>query len=138
MTPTEPRDNEPDPPSHRLRTGVLDPRVLDDLAELQTAADPHFLSRVITLYLTESPKLMAQLKSAVDTANTTEAVRAAHSLKSSSANLGALAMSVLCAELVAAGRDGRMAHSREIFVRIEPEQTRVIKALGAELARRGL
>lgn len=130
------RDNSPDSNSvsHRLRVDTLDQRVLDELRELQSADDPHFLERVLTLYLTGSPKLMEQLRTGADAADAAEIVRAAHSLKSSSANIGAAAMSVLCAEMAAAGRAGKVSNAREMYERVAPEHARVLAALRIELA----
>ena len=114
---------------------ALDPAVLDQLRELETAADPGIAARVLGLYRDEAPKTMATIASAVVAADAAEIARAAHSLKSSSASIGATVMSVLCAELVAAGRGGKVLNAREIFVRVEAEQVRVQEAIGIELAR---
>lgn len=129
------RDNSPDSNSlsHRLRGDALDRRVLDELRELQSAADPHFLARVMTLYLTESPKLMEQLNQSVTVADAAEIVRAAHSLKSSSASIGAVAMGVLCAEMVAAGRAGKVSNARDMYESVASEHARVLAALRIEL-----
>ena len=130
------RDNSPDSNSlsHRLRGDALDRRVLDELREIQSAEDPHFLARVMNLYLTESPKLMEQLNQGVTAADAAEIVRAAHSLKSSSASIGAVAMGVLCAEMVAAGRAGKVSNAREMYEQVAPEHARVLSALRVELA----
>ncbi len=85
--------------------------------------------------MVESPKLMAKLRQAVTDGDAAEAGRCAHSLKSSSANIGASVMGVLCAEMVAAGRGGKVLHAREIFANVAPEHARVQSALQAELAR---
>lgn len=130
------RDNSPDSNSvsHRLRVETLDRSVLDELRELQSADDPHFLERVMTLYLTESPKLMEQLNQSVTAANAAEIVRAAHSLKSSSGSIGAVAMGVLCAEMVAAGRAGKVSNARDMYENVASEHARVLAALRIELA----
>ena len=134
---------DPDPdsdisiPSHRLRGEALDQRVLGELRELQDENDPHFFSQILTLYVNDSPKQMEQLRQGVTAADAVEIARVAHSLKSSSANVGAMVMSVLCAELVAAGRGGKVLQAREIFAKLEPEHGRVQAALAVEIARAG-
>jgi HPt (histidine-containing phosphotransfer) domain-containing protein len=59
--------------------------------------------------------------------------RAAHSLKSSSDNLGALALSGLCAELEAMCRMERMEGAPALVAAIEDEYDRVRAALELEL-----
>ena len=133
------RDDSPDSNSvsHRLRVETLDRGVLNELRELQSADDPHFLERVMTMYLTESPKLMDQLNQSVTAANAAEIVRAAHSLKSSSGSIGAVAMGVLCAEMVAAGRAGKVSNARDMYDSVASEHARVLAALRIELAHSG-
>src|SRR5712691_915409 len=69
---------------------VLDRQVLD---QLSTLLKPERLARAINLYLVESPKLIKKLKQAAAASDAPEIVRSAHSLKSSSATLGARVLS---------------------------------------------
>ena len=63
--------------------------MLDQLSALRTNGKPELLARTINLYLVESPKLIQKLKQAVGASDAPEIARSAHSLKSSSANVGA-------------------------------------------------
>ena len=69
--------------------------MLDQLGKVQTNGKPELLARVINLYLVESPKLMQKLKQAAGASDAPEIARTAHSLKSSSANVGAKVLSRL-------------------------------------------
>lgn len=60
---------------------------------------PDLLARIIKTYLEHAPTLLAALTQAADSADCTEMSRIAHSLKSSSANLGARSVSALCRKL---------------------------------------
>ena len=63
-----------------------------------------------------------------------EITRTAHSLKSTSANVGATTMSKLCADLQAAGKIADLGAARTLLARADAEYDRVQTALTAELA----
>ena len=113
---------------------VLDRQVLDQLSDLQSTEDPELLTRVLTMYVVESPKAMAKLKQAVADGDAPEITRTAHSLKSTSANVGATTMSKLCADLQAAGKIADLGAARTLLARADAEYDRVQTALTAELA----
>jgi HPt (histidine-containing phosphotransfer) domain-containing protein len=62
------------------------------------------LNRLIDVYNSESPKLMANLVSAFRTGSMSEIEMAAHTLKSSSAQLGALEFSETCRQIEMMGK----------------------------------
>jgi two-component system, sensor histidine kinase and response regulator len=113
--------------------GVLDRKVLDQLGALRMNGKPDLLARTIKLYLVESPKLMQKLKQAVLANNAPQIVRSAHSLKSSSANVGATLLSRYCADLETSARRADTQEARDIFARIEAEHARVQSALNVEI-----
>ena len=84
-----------------LETPALDDNVIAPLRK----ARPDLLHRLIKTYLTYAPTALAELNAAMRDANFDELCRLAHSLKSSSANLGAIELSGYCRQLeqVAAG-----------------------------------
>jgi HPt (histidine-containing phosphotransfer) domain-containing protein len=83
---------------------ALDHGALEAIRALQSDSAPDLLVRVIRLYLESTPELIERIRAAL-AANDHEAVRtAAHTLKSSSANLGATALAELCRRLELAAR----------------------------------
>ena len=112
---------------------VLDRQVLDGLGALQTNGKPELLARTLNLYLAESPKLMHKLKQAALADDAQEMARSAHSLKSSSANVGATLLSRYCADIEACARRAETEEARSIFARVEAEHARVQSALSAEV-----
>jgi CheY-like chemotaxis protein len=112
---------------------VLDRQVLEQLGKVRTNGKPELLTRVINLYLSESPKLMQTLKHAARSGDAPELARSAHSLKSSSANVGALVLSGYCEELETSARRADTEESRRIFAKIETEHGCVQAALTAEV-----
>ena len=111
---------------------VLDRQVLDGLGALQTNGKPELLARTINLYLVESPKLIQKLKQAAGTNDAPEIVRSAHSLKSSSANVGATVLSRYCGEIEVFARRADTEETRKLFTKIKAEHGRVQSALGVE------
>lgn len=120
-------------PSSAKAAEVLDRQVLDQLGKLLTNGKPELLARAINLYLVESPKLMQKLKLAAGAGDAAEIERAAHSLKSSSANMGATALSRYCADIEASANRADVEEAHKMFSRIETEHARVQSALAAEV-----
>jgi len=87
--------------SGRAATGddVLDPVALARLRELDPKGENQLLERVLKAFQTAAARLMPQLQEA-RAANDRSTVRlVAHTLKSSSASIGAITLSQLCGEL---------------------------------------
>jgi HPt (histidine-containing phosphotransfer) domain-containing protein len=124
----DPRADAPAQPA-----GVLDRQVLEELSELQTTERPDLVARVINLYLVESPKLIQKLKEATGASDAPEIARTAHSLKSSSANVGATGLSRLCGDLEVLARLAATEEASKILAKVETEHGCVQTALTAEL-----
>jgi HPt (histidine-containing phosphotransfer) domain-containing protein len=113
-------------------TEVIDRQVLDQLGKVRTNGKPELLTRVIKLYLVESPKLIQKLKQAANAANAPEMASQAHSLKSSSANVGAKVLSRYCEDLEQSARRADTEEARRILAKVESEHGSVQAALKAE------
>ena len=85
----------------------LDAAALSGLRELDPQGRNGLIGRVVKGFQDSLARLVPQLRSAMQ-ANDNDAIRyVSHTLKSSSASIGALRLSSLCAELEAAVRAGR-------------------------------
>ncbi|MBM3344681.1 MAG: response regulator [Betaproteobacteria bacterium] len=113
---------------------ALDPSVLAQLRGLKNDHVPDLLARVLSLFHRASPLEMEQISHALQQGDTAQARRLAHALKASSGNIGAVVMGRLCAELEHASRNGELALSREINVKLVAEHSRVMAAVGDEIA----
>lgn len=112
---------------------VLDPSALDDLR----ACDPEgtgLLAELIDIFLADTPPRLNAIRRAADAAQPQALSHEAHALKSSSAQLGARALSAVCRQLEAIGREGGLAGVPELVARLEPEFEAARQAL---LAARG-
>jgi two-component system, sensor histidine kinase and response regulator len=112
---------------------VLDRHVLEQLSKVRTNGKPELLARVINLYLVESPKLIQNLRQAAGAADALAIARSAHSLKSSSANVGAKVLSRYCEDIEASARRADTKEARQILAKIETEHGSVQSALTAEI-----
>jgi HPt (histidine-containing phosphotransfer) domain-containing protein len=80
---------------------VLDPAALDEILAM-TGGDRSFVAAVVEEYLRDSAAIVADLR----TAEGTDLQRLAHTLKSTSASVGALQLAGLCKELEHGGDAG--------------------------------
>ena len=88
---------------------VLDETALDRLRELDPTGANQLMSRVLTAFETSLARLMPQLTQAQGSQDSNAIRHVAHTLKSSSASIGALQLSKLCAELESVARSGELA-----------------------------
>jgi CheY-like chemotaxis protein len=97
--------SEPERPPAPARV-VIDETAWASIRALQRPDRPNILHKTLTLYLTHSQLLVEQLQQASGTQDLSPVQAAAHTLKSSSAQLGAQHLAELCKELEAACRAG--------------------------------
>ncbi len=112
---------------------ALDAAVLADLRQLQMPGDPDIFQELLDLFQAETPSLLVQLVAAVAAGDADGLKRAAHSLKGSSANLGASRLAALGGVLERLGRDGTTAGATALVAQLEPEYERVCRLLAVEI-----
>jgi CheY-like chemotaxis protein len=88
---------------------VIDKSALDQIADLDPDGSGQLLGSIIDSYLDNAEELVAELGDAIDRSDIEIATRAAHSLKSAAANVGAISFSALCADMERHGRAGDIA-----------------------------
>jgi len=116
-------------------TDTLDPGALDNLRSLETPAKPGIVKQIIALYLSSSPKLLAEIRDAIGTGDAALLRIAAHTLKSSSHNLGATRVGALCLTLENIGRDGSTVGAADLLAELEENFASVARLLTAEIDR---
>jgi HPt (histidine-containing phosphotransfer) domain-containing protein len=84
------------------------------------------------VYLSEAPEYLAAMALALDAEDSEKVVFNAHSLKSSSANMGAIAVSRLSGELEAAATRRDLIASRRILGELSNAFDRVAAALASD------
>ena len=114
---------------------ALDRSVLASLRELQDDGDPDIVAEVGGLFLEHSPQKIAAILQAVENGDAKGLQTAAHSLKSSSAYVGAMRLSELSRELEMMGRSQIMDRAEEMAERLNREYKQVMMELDAEIKR---
>jgi len=117
---------------------ILDPLALGRISALQRDGAPSVLGRVIELYFESAPVAMSEIREAVEGWNPSRLEHAAHSLKSSSANLGAAQMVELCRELELMGRERRVETADPMLRALEIAYRSTRAALDQERRKLGI
>ncbi len=93
------------------------------------------LSELAQMFFDDASSSLAVLRGAVEGSDARSVERVAHSLKGSSASMGARRMAEICSELQEAGVSGDLSHAPELLERLEEEFGSVRPALEAEVER---
>ncbi len=106
---------------------------LDDeaLRNLRDLGGDDFLGEVIGAFLADAPELIATLRRSLDAESNEELRRAAHTLKSNGATLGAEGFAELCRTLEQQAKSGELDGASELVDRIEQEYGPLEEALSA-------
>jgi signal transduction histidine kinase/CheY-like chemotaxis protein/HPt (histidine-containing phosphotransfer) domain-containing protein len=111
----------------------LDESVLAQIRALQRPGAPSLLAKIINRYLDNFPTLVQRMREAVTHGDALALTEAAHSLKSSSANLGAVPLAALCKELEHRGREQRLDGVAALLAKVDAQYGQVREALILEL-----
>ncbi len=110
----------------------IDKRVLSNLEELQVEGEPSIVKRIVDAYLSDSDPIISQLRNALSENDREVVRRSAHSLKSSSANVGAIRLSEISRELEMNCADTIHDDAAQLITAIESEFLRVKETLHKE------
>ena len=97
----------PDLPTRPTAPTVLDAQALGRLPELDPKGESQLIERVLRAFETSATRLLPQLEAARAGGDRNGVRHVAHTLKSSSASIGALALSQHCAAVEAIVREER-------------------------------
>lgn len=85
-------------------TDYIDTHAVRALVSLQRPGTHDLVKRIVELFKSETPKAIAAMQQGLDGSDLLSVRNAAHTLKSSSAYIGAIALSERCRDLEAAVR----------------------------------
>ena len=105
---------------------VLDQKIFAQLAELDPGGESGLIRQILQAYQESTTALVEQLSLAMAESDAETLRKAAHSLKSSSANVGAVGLSALLAEMESLGRQNRLEEALSIRDRTITEYNRVM------------
>jgi len=111
----------------------LDLSYIESIRMIDPQGKKRLLHTVVTKYLEEAPRLLADIQNAASVSDMEGVYKKAHYLKSSSANLGAVKLAAQCETLESIGRNNSAIEDATLLTRFESELNAVSVALAAQL-----
>lgn len=111
---------------------IIDHQVLESLKKLGKAKAKDIVTTIILQYFEDAPQNIAKIHNAIAEGNPQALRHASHSLRSSSANLGAFVLSQYCQDIEDIARQGITEISSQQLMQIEAEYEKVKTALQSE------
>ena len=135
ITPFFESEDTPVPPATEVvdKIGPLDDHIIASIRDVERSGVDRLFERVVKSYFDETPRLLNAVKEAVASNEALSIRSAVHSLKSSSANVGAKALAVYCKEIEQTSDEALLAGQQTWIHRLEEEYLVVKEALTAEL-----
>lgn len=131
--PVEPMSIHPPAKTNASSKAVLDPEALRSFCAMAGANAKEVLVELVEIYLTESPKLIQRMSTAIAQADASGLRQAAHTLRSSSAAISASTLVALCRDLETIGRTGMTPDAWDTLTQLKCEYESVKCALQVEL-----
>lgn len=116
--------------------GAIDPDSIERLRELDPSGEHRVLERVLQAYENTLSRHLAEMQDALAVGDSSAVMRTAHTLKSSSAAVGALSFSGRCAAVERAIRSGGPIPDLDQIETLLDEGRCVLRSVGAMLAAR--
>ncbi len=113
---------------------TLDAAVLETFKQVIGDDTGEMVTEIITCYLTQTPLILETMRIAAAEGKTADIYRAAHSLKSSSASLGAMGLSHLCQQLEEITSNDPVSEYADLLNTIKTEYEQVVVAFNQFLA----
>src|ERR1039458_2717992 len=107
-------DSAPPESAVKPENAVLDRQALGRIRALHRPGGPNLLAKVLGLYSSSSLALTDAIRGAAQSSDAESVRQAAHALKSSSANVGAMAFPDLCKEVEVAAAQGRLEQAKAL------------------------
>ncbi|HEU4776614.1 MAG TPA: response regulator [Telluria sp.] len=130
-------DDEPPvlPPEVRevIQRDVINRHALDNIRALNKDRGDALVQKVVAAYVDDTPSMLQTLRCAIAQVDCGNLRKVAHSLKSSSANVGAESLAQMCKEMEALGRSETTDGATAILIDMEHEFQAVRHSLNAIL-----
>lgn len=100
---------------------VLDAEALERLRELDPSGENHLMERVVNAFEASIARLMPQLQDALNGSESGGIRHVAHTLKSSSASIGAMKLSRMCSDVESRARNEQSEGMPERIAQLQAE-----------------
>ena len=108
---------------------TLDTNILNNIRELQSEGEEDLLSELIDVYKKDSEQTITKIHTSSEQGDLVAVRRAAHSLKGSSANLGAAELAAICHILETAAGEGGSAKITGLLSELNETYNQTVKEL---------
>lgn len=108
---------------------ILNLDKLDSLRQLDPEGGTGFLKKLASIYLSSAPSYLSQIEKAIQTRDDHALRKAAHTFKSSAANIGAETLSGLCQKLEDYGENHQIDEASRLLAEMQHEFRQVTIAL---------
>ncbi len=115
--------------NHRHTSVILDNDVYQEFLEAMGENDVDLIHEMVELFIQDTHEKVAALRNAAESRDAAMLSQVAHSLKSSSAQLGAVSLSHYCKELEMFGKDKEVEEAVKLIPTIEIVYEQVVAAL---------
>ncbi len=112
---------------------LLNRNTIDNIRSLQREGSPDILGKIVGLYLDNSNKIMQEIEQSVSDKDGKSLRSSAHSLKSSSANLGADRLADMCKAMELCGKDNQLSSVDIQFKQLKKQYEVTCNALKLEI-----
>jgi len=116
-------------PAAAAQPDAINRNALDNIRALSAEGGAALVHKVVTAYMGDTPRHLHALRHALGGLDAESVRRVAHSLKSSSANIGAARLATLCRELEQLGRAGSVDGAAPLLYDMEREFVSVRQSL---------
>jgi CheY-like chemotaxis protein len=110
---------------------TLDHSAIEAVRQLDPDGQDRLLARLIALYRDDSSQLLADIDNAMKSGDAEGVARAAHTLKSSSANLGATNVAAIARQIEHSARNGDLGDLPSSFTKLRAQRTVALSELEA-------
>lgn len=114
---------------------VIDPQAIENLRSLNPGDGDEFLREIVGIFLEDTPQRIAELDQSLAASDGPKFIRAAHSIKGSSANLGAILLRAAAEKLEHQSRTQGLANLAGLVVEVKTEFRRAEDELGKLIAK---
>ena len=105
-------------------SSVIDPQAIENLRALNPGDNDEFLREIVGIFLEDTPQRLVELDESLAAGDAAKFTRAAHSIKGSSANLGAAALRSAAEKLEHRSRTGGLGDVTALVAEVKQEFTR--------------
>jgi signal transduction histidine kinase/DNA-binding response OmpR family regulator len=116
-------------PDEQRTPEILDAKTLERIRTMNAGTRSDLFARLAELYTSSSAAIVEALRIAAREGDTKGMMQAAHALKSSSANVGALSLAATCGELESAARGSKTQLASDLVESLVREHQEVLRAL---------